>query len=184
MQLNAESSIVVVVDMQPTFLNGCVEHEQILNRSKFLVECAAKLEVPMVATVQYPDRMGGTEESLHALIQGETFPKMVFSCCGSEGFNAVMESTRSQQVILVGIETHICITQTALDLLEQGYEVYLAVDAISSRSAQSSKIGLQRLRDAGAWVCHTESVVYEWMKSAESPAFKEVLQIVKRYPVA
>lgn len=184
MLLKPESSIVVVVDMQPTFLNGCVNHEKILNRAKFLVECAAKLEVPTVATVQYPDRMGGTEESLHEMIQGETFPKMVFSCCGSEGFQSVLESTLSQQVILVGIETHICITQTALELLEQGYEVYLAMDAITSRSEQANKIGLKRLRDAGAWVCHTESVVYEWMKSAESPAFKEVLQIVKRYPLA
>ncbi|MCB0825147.1 MAG: isochorismatase family protein [Armatimonadetes bacterium] len=181
MRLHAEECLLIVVDMQPSFLGGIVGADEVMKRTKFLVECANLLEVPTLATVQYPERMGGTEESLHAMIQGETLDKMAFSCCGASGLMEAVEKSERGTIVLVGIETHICVTQTALDLLEEGYEVAIVLDAVSSRSEQANKIGTKRLRDAGAQVVHSESVVYEWMESADHPKFRDVLKVVKAY---
>lgn len=183
MKLRAEDSVVVVVDVQPKFMEGCLDYEKTLGRIKFLVESANRLEIPVVATVQYPEKMGGTEEDLDAMIEGPALAKLSFSCCGNEDFLMRIKNSGAMQVILVGCETHICICQTALDLLSVGLEVYLAMDAITSRSTEASKITVKRLRDAGAWMVHTESAVYEWMDAAGTDEFKDVLKIVKKYPL-
>ncbi|ARU42168.1 hypothetical protein CCB80_13865 [Armatimonadetes bacterium Uphvl-Ar1] len=184
MRIFAGESIVVVVDVQPKFMSGCLEYEKTLGRIKFLVECARELDVPVVATVQYPERMGGTEEELDNMIEGPALAKMAFSCCGNPDFLRRIKDAGAQQVILVGCETHICVCQTALDLLASGYEVFLAMDGVTSRSAEAYKLAVKRLRDAGAWVCHTESVVYEWLGEAGTDEFKTILQIVKKYPLS
>lgn len=183
MRLLPDESLVVVVDVQPKFMEGCLNYEKTLNRIKFLVECANRLEVPVVATVQYPERMGGTEEELDGMIEGPALAKMSFSCCGNQDFLQVVRDSGARQVVLVGCETHICVCQTALDLLSLGVEVYLAMDAVTSRSAEASKLTVKRLRDAGAWICHTESAVYEWMGEAGTDEFRDVLKIVKKYPL-
>jgi nicotinamidase-related amidase len=183
MVLNRNESLVVVVDVQPNFMKGCLQYEETLARIKFLVECANRLQVPVLATVQYPERMGGTEESLDELIDGVALAKLSFSCCGNEDFLQQVRDSGATQIVLVGCETHICICQTALDLLAVGVEVYLALDGITSRSEQANKIAVKRLRDSGAWVVHTESAVYEWLEAAGTDEFKDVLQIVKRYPI-
>lgn len=184
MKLRAEDSIVVVVDVQPKFMEGCLHYEKTLGRVKFLVECANWLEVPVVATVQYPERMGGTEEELDAMIEGPALAKLSFSCCGNEDFLMRIKNSGAMQVILVGCETQICVCQTALDLLSVGLEVYLAMDAITGRSEEATKLTVKRLRDAGAWICHTESAVYEWMEQAGTDEFRDVLKIVKKYPLS
>lgn len=183
MKLRADESLVAVIDVQPNFMQGCLDYQGTLNRTKFLVECANRLEVPVLHTVQYPERMGGTEDGLAALIGKPALAKMSFSACGNEDFLVEIRDSGATQVVLAGCETHICVCQTALDLLAVGYEVFLALDAITSRSANATKTAVKRLRDAGAWVCHTESVVYEWMGEAGTDAFREVLKSVKSYPI-
>lgn len=183
MRLLPEESFVVVVDVQPKFMEGCLDYEKTLGRVKFLVECANRMEVSVVATVQYPERMGGTEEELDAMIDGPALAKMSFSCCGNQDFLQLLRDSGATQVVLVGCETHICICQTALELLAMGVEVYLAMDAITSRSGEANKLAVKRLRDAGAWICHTESVVYEWLGEAGTDDFRDVLKIVKKYPL-
>lgn len=179
MKLDATDSFVTVIDVQPTFLAGIWQRDQIVERTKFLIQCANLLGVPVLATEQYPERMGGTEPGVQELLGEPPYSKMAFSCCGSEAYLEKAESLSRTQAVLVGIETHICVTQTALDLLENGYEVFLAVDAVSCRMEDAHKIGIKRLRDAGVEVCHTESVVYEWMQGADHEKFRDVLKIVK-----
>ena len=175
----AESALVVV-DVQPTFLNPIFEAERVLSRCEFLVRCAKVLGVPVFATEQVPDRMGGTHERLRALLGDSiTEPKMQFSCLGCESLLGWLKESGRTQVALVGIETHICVSQTAHQLLDQDFWVFLAEDGISARSAEMHRIGVERMRDYGATVAHSESLVYEWMGSAEHPAFREILKIVK-----
>jgi len=177
--LHAESSIVVLIDVQPSFLSGIFEADRVLARSEFVLKVARLLQVPVLATEQYPSRMGGTQERLVPLLAGEPIGKMAFSCARSQPFLEGLEATRRRQVVLVGIETHICVSQTAHDLLGKGFEVVVAADAVSARTLDRHTVGLKRIRDAGAVAAHSESIAYEWMGGADSPAFKEVLALVK-----
>ncbi len=177
-----QDSVVVVVDMQPTFLDGCWRSGEVLERAKFLVECANLLGVPVVATEQYRERMGGTEPSLAKLIGQDTLNKLTFSCCGTAPFNNALESLNKNQAVIVGIETHICVSQTANHLVSQVQnEVIVCVDAVTARSEDRHKIGMERIRGTGVTPAHTESVVYEWLESASHPQFKDILKLVKTY---
>lgn len=181
--LHAQSSVVALIDVQPSFLSGIFEADRVLDRSEFILKVAKLLDVPILATEQYPSRMGGTHEKLVPLLAGKAVDKMAFSSGRCRPFMDALEATGRRQVILVGIETHICVSQTAHDLLAKGFEVIVGADAVSARSLDRHKIGLKRIRDAGAVTAHTESVAYEWMETAESPAFRKVLEIVKAYGV-
>lgn len=175
-------SVVVAIDLQPAFLQAIHEKERVLARAKFLLECAALLGVPTLATEQNPERMGGTDPGVQPLLGADAFPKHVFSCVGCEEFDAALAALGRHQVVLVGIETHICVNQTAHHLLAAGYDVMVAADAMSARTPSMHVIGLERMRAAGAVVAHSESVVYEWMGSAAHPAFRDVLRVVKAAP--
>ncbi len=177
-----EDSVVIVVDMQPTFLDGCWRSAEVLNRVKFLVASANLLGVPVLATEQYSERMGGTEPSLAELIGESALDKMTFSCCGIASFNEALGRLKRKQVVLVGIETHICINQTAHHLVSQVQnEVVVCVDGVTARTEDRHRIGMERIRALGCTPAHTESVVYEWLGSASHPQFKDALKLVKHY---
>jgi nicotinamidase-related amidase len=177
-----EDSVVVVIDMQPSFLDGCWRGAEVLERAKFLVEAANLLGVPVLATEQYRERMGGTEPSLAALIDQEPLDKLSFSCCGVGSFNEAFAGLGRRQAVLVGIETHICVNQTAHHLVSQAQtEVLVCVDGVTARSEDRHRIGMERIRALGCTPAHTESVAYEWMGSASHPKFREALALVKRY---
>ena len=179
---DAQRSVLVVVDIQPSFLDPIEGSERVLRRSEFLLRIASLLDVPALATEQYPSRMGGTHESLTPFMAQEcVLGKMSFSCAGCSEFVDALDNLQREQVVLVGIETHICVNQTAHHLLQRGYEVFLAADATGSRSGEAHKVGLKRMRQAGAVISHTESIAYEWMGSAEHPSFRDALKIVKEF---
>ncbi len=177
-----QDSVVIVVDMQPSFLDGCWRSKEVLQRAKFLVECANLLGVPVLATEQYRERMGGTEPGLAKLIGQDALNKLTFSCCGIDSFDEALTSLEKRQAILVGIETHICVSQTAHHLVEQVQgEVIVCVDAVTARTEDRHRIGMERIRGIGVTPAHTESVVYEWLGSASHSQFKEALNLVKKY---
>lgn len=178
---DASNTLLLVVDMQPTFLAPIHEAESVLHRVKFLVEAANILGVPVRHTEQYPERMGGTEPALQALIGRDAYPKMDFSACGAAPLVTHIHERELPMITVCGIESHICVTQTTLDLLSAEVEVFLPLDAISARTPEMHKTAIKRLRDEGAVVTHSESVVYEWMGSADHPSFREVLKLVKAY---
>lgn len=176
---DSRRSALVVIDVQPSFLGPIVGAEQVVARTRFLVESAHLLGVPVLATEQYATRMGPTEESIAALLGHGAIDKMSFSCVGSPEFVAAWERTGRTQAVLCGIETPICVNQTAHHLLERGAEVVLAADAIGGRSEDAHRSALDRMARRGAILGHSESIVYEWMGSAEHPQFREVLRLVK-----
>ncbi|MFZ4507407.1 MAG: isochorismatase family protein [Fimbriimonas sp.] len=182
-KLQSDDSVVILVDLQTRFLAAIHESGRVRERALFIAQVAKVLGVPVLATEQVPDRMGGLEESFVETLSWPPFAKSSFSCLGSREFADVLAGSGRRQVILVGIETHICVSQTAHDLLDLGLSVVVCPDAVSSRSLDRHKLGMERLRDADVIPIHAEAVAYEWMKSAEHPKFREVLGLVKELGV-
>ena len=176
-----EASVLVVIDLQPSFLKAIHESDRVVARSRFLIEAARILSVPVIATTQNRERMGGIAPELSELLP-ETIDKMSFSCCGSKEFRQALEGSGRRLAIIVGIETHICVSQTAQQLRGGTFEVAVCPDAVSSRSIDRHKLGMERIRDGGAIPVHSEAVVYEWLRTAEDPAFREILALVKANP--
>jgi nicotinamidase-related amidase len=178
--LESQQSVLLVVDVQDALLPFIHESERVLARSSFLIRIANLLGISVIATEQNPTRMGSTAPVLAELVD-ERHPKMCFSACGCEAAMAEIRGHARRQAVVIGIETHICVSQTAHDLLDAGYEVVVCPDAVSARSLERHKLGMERIRDAGAVPAHTESVAYEWLRSAEHPLFRDALKIVKEY---
>ncbi len=175
-----EDSVLVVVDVQPSVFNLVVNKSQVFERIGFIVRCAQVLDVPILWTEQEPGKLGATEPNLVTLMS-ETKPitKSSFSCWREKQFVQAYNMLQRAQAVLVGIETHICVNQTAHDLLDEDFDVIVCADAVSARTELAHEGGLRRMADEGAAIAHTESVVYEWMSSSTHPRFREVLSLVK-----
>jgi len=180
--LRAPETALIVVDVQSGLAPYIFEGEKTISRISFLAEIANLLEVPIFATEQNPLKMGGTVAPLTPQLDpSRTFGKMEFGAhlCGE--FMRALESSGRRKVVLVGLETHICISLTAQGLLEVGYEVAVCPDGVSARTQERHKLGMERIRDAGIVPAHTESVAYEWLESADHPRFRDALRIVKAH---
>jgi len=181
---DSNADILIVVDLQSPFLDHIHERDRVVRRATFLIEVARELGMPIIATEQAPERLGRTEESIRALLgSDDIFAKSEFSAGANERVMERLSGFTQRSCVIVGVETHICVCGTVLDMLAAGYGVTVCADAVSSRSLEAHKLGMERIRDAGAMPAHTESVAYEWMGSSEHPKFRTVLDIVKRHPL-
>ncbi len=170
----------VLVDVQGKLASVMHEREALYRNLEILLRGMQALEVPVIWVEQIPEKMGPTIPELTAHLEDHTpIAKSCFSCCMSEAFQQALKETRASQVILAGIETHVCIYQTAHDLLEFAFEVEVIGDAVSSRFKTNRDIALEKLIDIGAGVTSTESILFELMRTAEHPAFRDVLKLVK-----
>lgn len=181
MQLFPDRSVLVLVDLQPKFMAAIHEADRVMNRSLFLAKVAKLLNIPVLGTVQNQARMGGLDEAFGEICPNP-FDKMTFSCTESAPFFTALEGLERSQVVLVGVETHICVSLTAHGLLGAGYQVVVCPDAVSSRTQDRHKLGTERIRDAGITPAHTEAVAYEWFRDAARPEFRAFLEIVKAHP--
>ena len=177
--LKEDKSVLIIVDVQPVLAGVLCESDRLLGRSLFTARSAAVLEIPVLATVQNQAKMGELLPELAEYLSIPAFDKMSFSAAGCPEFMAALLATGRKQVVIVGVETHICVCLTALDLLKDGFEVVVCPDGVTSRTMDRHKLGMERIRDAGVVPAHTESVVYEWMQTADHPKFRDVLKIVK-----
>lgn len=173
-----DDALIVVVDIQTTFMQVIHERERVLRRSRFLAQAGQAMGVPVLATEQNPTRLGTLDSSLLPVVS-PPISKMSFSCWGAQAFREAIESSGRSSVVLVGVETHICVALTALDMRNAGYNVFVCPDATSSRTVEMHKLGMERMRDSGVMPSHTDTLVYEWLGSAEHPKFKDVLKLVK-----
>lgn len=181
-----EDSVLVVVDVQPAVLDLVWERQRVVDRASFLIRAAGLLDVPVIVTEQNPSKLGATDtafdEALGAHPRGaKRISKMDFSCWGEPAFQDTWDRLGRGQAVIVGIESHICVCQTAHDLLEleDDVDVLVCEDAVSARTEAMHRNGLRRMRDEGVALAHTESVAYEWLRSAGHPAFRDVLKLVK-----
>jgi nicotinamidase-related amidase len=183
--LSRSSTILAVVDMQQPFLNAIHGRDALVANVRLLCRAAFVLGVPIVVTEQNRARMGGTIAAITEAIGLEAMiapplDKMCFSAFGAEGFRQALAARPERRDVLVcGLETHICVSQTAYDLLNAGYRVHVAADAVSSRTLERHKLGMERIRDGGALPCCAEAAVYEWMATAAAAEFKEILALVR-----
>jgi len=180
--LDRETTLLVIVDMQEPFLNVIHGRERLTENVRLLAQAAATLSIPILTTVQYAERMGGIVPEITEVLPFHTenpVDKLDFSCAGSEEFTALLMATGRRQILLCGVETHICVSQTALDLVHLGYQVHVAVDAVSSRTLEKHKLGMERMRDSGVLPCAAEAAVYELLGAAGTPDFKSILKLVK-----
>lgn len=176
-----ERAVVVLVDLQKALLSAVLGGSQIVARSLVLAKAAKALGIPVLGTTQNAARLGELQPELAEFASG-VFDKMTFSAGGSSEFLSALKAHKDagrDQVFLVGVEAHICVVLTAFDLVREGYQVGALSDAIASRSEDRYSAGLALLNQGRIAVRHSESLVYEWMGTADHPAFKEVLQAVK-----
>jgi nicotinamidase-related amidase len=180
--LEAEQCALVVIDIQQKLLPPIFQKEQLVRNAQLLIRAAAILKVPAVVSTQNAKGLGGTVPEVASLLVGtEAIDKTLFSCFGSEVFCNVLKRLPGPRntLLLCGMESHICVTQTALGALRQGYRVHVASDAVSSRTEWNWKIGLERMQAAGAVISSTEMIIYELLRSSSSAAFKELLPHLK-----
>jgi nicotinamidase-related amidase len=180
--LAAEECALIVVDIQEKLLPPIFERERLVRNSQLLLRLARILDLPVLATTQYAKGLGATVPEIASLLPtAEVLDKTAFSCFGSDRFcSAVRSLPGNRNTLLVcGMETHICVLQTVLAGLNQGYLVHVASDAVSSRAQWNWEIGLRRMEAAGALISSTETAIYELLRNSSSAAFKEMLQYLK-----
>ena len=177
-RLKVEDTALLVVDIQEKLLPKILQAGEVLRNASFLVNAAKVLGVPVIATEQYPKGLGPTVEPIRGLLT-TVWEKKTFSAVAEGGAIDFLKSDARIKVVVVGIEAHICVMQTVLDLLNQGFHVFVCVDAVSSRYDIDVKIALKRMQQAGAILVTAESCVYEWLETAANPAFKEISGMVQ-----
>ncbi len=180
--LDAERCALIVVDIQEKLLPPIWQKEQLVRNSQMLIRLAGILKIPAIVSTQYAKGLGNTLPEIASLLPENTpVDKLMFSCFGSEVFCSMLKRLPGHRttVLLCGMEAHICVTQTALAALREGYLVHVASDAVSSRAEWNWRVGLERMRAAGAVISSTEMMIYELLRSSGAPAFKEMLPYLK-----
>jgi nicotinamidase-related amidase len=177
-RLRASDSLLVVIDIQEKLLAKMPAGEMLVHNAGFLLDVANLVNVPILATEQYPKGLGRTTLAIATRLPMELPEKTAFSCCGAPGFLDELKSLGRPHIILVGMEGHVCVLQTALDLIESGFTVFLPVDAIISRHTLDQEMAFRRLERAGAILTTVETIAFEWLENATHPQFKAVSRLV------
>ena len=190
MLLDADRSVVVVIDMQGKLMEMVCHRERTLAATVRLMRIAEVFRRPVVLTEQYPRGLGPTHPDIRKQFDELTVPtrfveKVAFGCCGDAGFGQALDElmpgvpVEGRQVVIAGIEAHVCVMQTTLELLREGSEVHLCWEAISGRGKKYRRHALQRMRQAGAWITNHESVGFEWARTKDHAGFKELNRLLR-----
>lgn len=178
--LSLENTVLIIVDVQGRLAHLMHDKEALFENLQRIIKGARVLEIPILWAEQNPEGLGPTIPEVARLLSDiQPISKFSFSCRGSERFMQELEALGRRQVLIAGIEAHVCVYQTTMDLLELGYEVQIVADAVSSRAAENREIGLERMKDAGASLTSTETALFELLKVAKGVKFKEILKIVR-----
>lgn len=178
--LEVNNTVLVVVDVQTKLAALMHNRQEMIANQQRMIKGAQILEMPILWNEQYPEGLGPTIPELQEVLKAqEPLTKRSFSCCGNESFVEQLKSSGRKQVLLLGIESHVCVYQTAADLLASDFEVHVVTDAISSRTAANREIGFERMRDLGAKLTSTETCLFELLRVAQGPQFKEISKLVK-----
>jgi nicotinamidase-related amidase len=177
---DAERSFLLVVDLQQSYAGQLHEWDRTVERACILIRAAHEVGLPVLYTEQYPRGLGPTTPRVQAALgAAPRFEKRTLSCWGAAGLAEHVTRLDRRQAIVCGIETHACISQTAHELLAQGYRVHLPHDALGSRRLHEHELGFQKLLLSGALPASVESVVLEWVRSADHPKFRAVQALIK-----
>ncbi len=179
--LQKDQTALVLIDVQGKLAHAMHEKEALFENLTKLLRGMCVLDIPMIVTEQYPQGLGSTLPEIASLLPPDVQPlsKVHFSCCGDQGFQQALNSLNRKQILVAGIESHVCVYQTTSDLLQEGYEVEVIADAVSSRTASNREIGLAKMQSRGAALSSVEMVLFELMQLAGGETFKHIQKIVK-----
>jgi nicotinamidase-related amidase len=178
--LQIHNCCLIVVDVQGKLAQLIYDKHALFKNIQILIKAAKILDIPVLWCQQCPDSLGPTVPEIAQLLAAdEPINKAAFSCCGSEQFNARLNELARQQVLLCGIEAHVCIYQTAVDLLRKGFSVDVIADAVSSRTAENKQIAIKKMAGQGVNISCTEMALFELLKTAEHPQFKQIAKLIK-----
>ncbi len=179
-QLDRNNAALLIIDIQERLAVVMDKKDQVVRNTLHLVELAKMLNLPVVVTEQYPKGLGRTlPEITAALPTYLPIEKTSFNCCGEESFNEQIRRLGKKKIIVTGMETHICVLQTGLGLLQAGFDVHLVADAVCSRTKANWRSGLELVRDAGAVITNTETVLFQLLGVAGTPEFKAISNRIK-----
>jgi len=180
MRIIPDESAALVIDIQERLFPHISGHDALLERVRILIQGLGFLSVPVLLTEQYRKGLGDTIAGVRELLGVyEPVEKMAFSCCDEPRFMDKLKQTGKKNVLICGIETHVCVLQTTLDLLEKGYQPVIIADAVSSRSVYDKEIALERMRQEGALISTSESLLFELARVSGTETFKAISRLVK-----
>ena len=178
--LNLDNTVLVIVDLQGKLAHLMYDKESLFENIRKIIKGAQILNIPILLAEQNPDGLGPTvPEVSRVLINPEPISKFSFSCWGSDRFVKEMEALSPENVLIAGIETHVCVYQTSRDLIRAGYAIEVIADAVSSRTNENKIVGLEKIRRTGAGITSVETALFELLGKAAGEEFKEILAIVK-----
>lgn len=175
-----EKSVLVIIDVQEKLAPLMQEKETLLKNIQILIRTAQSMDIPILRSEHVPEKIGATVESIRRLLPTQKpIVKTSFGCCGEGSFPKALASLYRKQIIVTGIETHVCVYQTVAQLLDSSYKVQVVSDAVSSRTPENKEIGLVRMRSEGGVITSTEMVLFELLKTAEHSQFRNILDLVR-----
>ncbi|HMP78407.1 MAG TPA: hydrolase [Pirellulaceae bacterium] len=177
--LDRRTSGLLIVDVQQKLLPLIENHQRLAWNIGRLIQGASILGVPIAGTEQYPQGIGPTVPKLRELLPRPIAHKLMFSCRECTALTRDFRDQDKEQIVVAGIETHVCIQQTALDFLAQGFQVFIVIDGVSSRHELDHNVALRRMESAGATLTTVESVLFEWCETSACPEFKEISRLVR-----
>jgi nicotinamidase-related amidase len=178
--ITTEDTVLVIIDVQEKLVPAMHDKETLLDNLKKMVKGARILGLPILLTEQNPAGLGPTVPEIVELLPDEKpVSKFSFSSCGTEEFIEELKTVNRQNILIVGMEAHVCVYQTAADLVNLNYDVQVVADAVDSRTLQNKQIGLEKSKSAGAGITSTEIALFELVKIAKGDKFKEIIKIVK-----
>jgi nicotinamidase-related amidase len=178
--LDAKKCCLVVVDVQEKLLRVMLNPDRVVKNCGILVHIAKALDIPILWCQQYPKALGLTVAPLAQLLQGQSpIDKLSFSCCGAPDFAGRFETLDIEAAVVCGIESHVCVFQTAMDILHRGLKVHVIADAVGSRTEENRQIGLSRMASSGVIISSTEMFLFELLRSADHPKFKELAALIR-----
>jgi nicotinamidase-related amidase len=178
-RLDRTRACVLVVDVQEKLVPVMWNWPPVEKYVKAMIQTAKELQLPLLATEQYPKGLGPTVAAIRELLGHAPIVKLHFSCGADPESARALEATGRKQVIVVGIETHVCVFQTVRDLLERGYEVFICADAVTSRFEEHRRVALEQMRDLGAVITSAETVIFDLLHVCGTPEFKKVSALVR-----
>ena len=178
--LDCEQTMLIVVDVQGNLAQLMHEKDALFRNLKILIKSASILELPIVWVEQIPEKLGATTPEVAELLTGFTpIAKSTFSCYDEPRFAQAVAGANRKQILMAGIEAHICVYQTSCGLIEHGYEVQVVTDAVSSRKLENKQVGLAKMHSAGVGLTSTEMALFELMRDAKHARFRDVVKLVK-----
>ena len=180
LKMNEKDTAILIIDVQDKLIRSMKDRDRIVFNIKKIVESSVILNMPKFISEQNPQKLGPTVNSIHTNKNEITYSKMSFSCANCSLLMKDLADKNIKNILLCGVETHVCVQQTALDLIANDYNVFVAGDAVGSRNSIDHEVALRRIENAGGIISTTESVIFEWCRSADRDEFRDLSGIIKK----